>query len=503
MAILPGNLDYTDRDFDSLRARLEALIKSVFPDWTDFQVANFGNILIEHFAFVGDVLTKYQDNQSGESRIVTATQRKNILNLAKLIGFTADGNAPATAELTVTLAEVPVGDFTLNVGQEVRTKQVTDPVLFELLTAVTILAAADPPTATVDVENSTSQSEQFQSTSLPNQEFVLAEIPFIDNSLAISAADGIYTEEVNFLSSDATERHFVVVVDQNDRATVKFGNGINGTIPQGTIDMDYKTGGGAIGNVEAGTIEVIEGSFTDDLANPVQVSVTNVLKASGGVDRDSVEKIRQEAPESLRVLNRTVAREDYEINAEKLAQVARSLMLTSDNDTEIAENSGILFIIPEGGGQPTQSLLDAVLTQVTVTFPNTLTFKLEVRGSVFLTVNISARVFRAQGVTQAETRAEIEDVLNARFAISNPDGSKNLDVDYGFNFKDVDGNPSGEISWSVLQADVQNAQTVRKIGDQDGDFTLNGVDDDLTINQREFPQLGTVTLLDGDTGEAF
>jgi hypothetical protein len=62
VAVLPTSLDYTDKDFDALRARLIALVKSVFPDWSDFSVASFGNLLIEMYAFVGDVLTFYLDN---------------------------------------------------------------------------------------------------------------------------------------------------------------------------------------------------------------------------------------------------------------------------------------------------------------------------------------------------------------------------------------------------------------------------------------------------------
>ena len=50
MAAIPASVDYTDRDFDSLRARLIALVKSVFPDWSDFDVASFGNVLLELFA---------------------------------------------------------------------------------------------------------------------------------------------------------------------------------------------------------------------------------------------------------------------------------------------------------------------------------------------------------------------------------------------------------------------------------------------------------------------
>ncbi len=503
MAVIPSNLDYTDRDFDSLRNRLENLLRSVFTDWTDFQVANFGVMLMEMFAFVGDVLGFYQDNQAKESRILTATQRKNLIGLAKLIGFKVSGNSAATADVVISLAEVPAGNFNLPAGQIVRTPQISDQVEFQLLTAASIPALTDPPQVTVTVENSESQAEQFQSTGLPNQEFQLELTPFIDDSLTVIAADGTYTEVDNFLDSAAADRHFVVVVDQNDRATIKFGNGVNGSIPQGSIDADYKTGGGSIGNVEAGNISVVDGSFTDDLANPVTVSITNPVKASGGIDRQNVEQIKQLAPAELRVLNRTVSREDYEINSKRLTSVARALMLTSNESVEIVENSGKLFIVPVGGGVPSQALKDAVLLQVTVEFPNTLTFTVDVVDAVYLTINVTARVFRAAGFTQSETRTEIEAALAAFFALNNEDGSENEDIDFGFNFKDVDGNPTGEISWSTIFEAIAGTAAVRKIGDQPNDLALNGADDDVPIKVEEFPILGTITLTDGDTGESF
>ena len=86
MALLPTNIDYSDKDFDSIRTRLIALVKSVFPDWSDFSVASFGNILLEMYAFVGDVVTFYLDNQARESRLVTAVQRKNVIALARMLG---------------------------------------------------------------------------------------------------------------------------------------------------------------------------------------------------------------------------------------------------------------------------------------------------------------------------------------------------------------------------------------------------------------------------------
>src|SRR5690606_15053300 len=139
-----------------------------------------------------------------------------------------------------------------------------------------------------------------------------------------------------------------------------------GAIPTGTIRVRYKTGGGPQGNVDAERIVVLEGSFADAFGNPVEVSVTNPAPARGGVPRQSLAAAKVRAPASLRTLNRTVSREDFENNARRLPEVARPLMRTSNEDRTISENSGSLCVIPHGGGMPSQALKDQVLHQVTV-----------------------------------------------------------------------------------------------------------------------------------------
>ena len=84
MALLPDVIDYTDKDLDSLRLRIISLIQTVFPGWSDFETANFGNLLIELYAFVGDVITHYLDNLARESRLTTAVQRKNVIAYERL-----------------------------------------------------------------------------------------------------------------------------------------------------------------------------------------------------------------------------------------------------------------------------------------------------------------------------------------------------------------------------------------------------------------------------------
>lgn len=500
MSILPKNTDYSDRDFESLLRREQNLVRSVFPDWTDFNTASFGNILLELFAFVGENLSFYQDAQARESRIVTATQRKNVIALAKLLGYKLPGARAATADVVFQLAAAPAADVTIPAGTIVRTQEVTDPVRFQLLHAVTISTGAEPPMAVGTVEHSEMHDELFSSTGLAHQAFPLTFTPFLDGSAEITAGNGTFSEVESFLDSGPGDRHFLVLVDQNDRATVRFGDGLQGTIPTGTIRVRYKTGGGPQGNVDAERIVVLEGNFADAFGNPVDVSVKNPSPARGGVPRQSLAAAKVRAPASLRTLNRTVSREDFENNALRLPQVARALMLTSNEDSTIGENRGILFVIPQGGGLPSQALTEQVLHQVTAVYPCTLTFVVSVQDPVYRVIDVLARVFLRAGANPAAVRKAIEQALASHFAINLPDGRPNPEIGFGFHMKNAAGEPAGEVAWSDVLATVEAVPGVRKLGDRDEDFLLNGRSDDVLLAYREFPALGAVTLINGDTG---
>lgn len=499
--MLPTSTDYTDKDFDSLRVRLISLVRSVFPTWTDFNVANFGNIILEMFAFTGDVLLYYQDNQAQESRISTAQLRRSMIGLAKLVGYELPGASAATALLTVQFAAPPVGSITIAAGDKFSTLEITDPVVFQVLTSVVITAGSDPATAIVEVENSTTVEQSFTSNNLPNQSYLLTEAPFVDDSEVVAAGNGAYTKVTSFLDSLPTDRHYTVTVDENSRATLVFGNGVNGAIPTGLIDVLYKTGGGTAGNVEPDTIRKALQSYTDSLGNPVQIAlITNAESASGGAPPQSIEAARQQIPRATRVLNRSVAREDFEINAERISGVARALMLTSNELASIPENTGILYVVPEGGGTPSPSLKAAVLTQVTETYPCTLTFSPSVEDAQYLTVNVQATVFLRAGQVPSIVAARIRANLVEFFQITNADGTKNENVDFGANYLNADGALVPEIAFSDVYNVIRDTTGVRKIGDTPGSLLLNDEPSDLAIEVFQFPILGTVTLVNGDTG---
>jgi hypothetical protein len=503
MALLGPSTNYTDKDFDALLARCQNLIATAFPEWTDQERANFGNILVNMFCFVGDVLTKYQDNQAAEAFIGRVTQRRNILALCKQIAYTPTGNTVAQVDVQLTATPAPTGTLTVPTRTKVRTEAITNPVVYETLADVIFPPGASGP-ITITAENAEQKSELFTPTNRANQEIKLRDRPYVDGSLVVTAGNGVYEVVSDFLDSAASDRHCVVVVDQNDRATVRFGNGINGAIPAGSITATYKIGGGTAGVVEANTLRKLAGTYTDSFGNAINVSVTNPSPSTIPADRQTVDEIRLAAPRSLRVLTRTVAREDYEINALRVPGIARALMLTSDQDPAIDENTGMLFIVPRGGGLPTQDMKDDVKTMVTVTYPNTLTFDVGVYDVNYLVVNIEAVVFLKPNVLAATAKANILTALAKAFAITPADASDEDDgtldgIDFGYNLRDADGNISGSIAWSDVFDVIRDAAGVRKIDPGPGGLLLNGVRDDLAIEPRQFPALGTVTLINGDT----
>ena len=498
--LLPPSADYTDVDFDSFRARLIALLESVFPDWSDHDVAAFGNVLLEMYAFVGDVLGYYLDNHARESRLVTATQRKSVIALAQMLGYRLGGARAAVTELELRLAATPGADVVVRAGTMVRTEEVTEPVRFQLLEDARIVAGAEPPVAVARVEHSRSHQKLVDAGGLANLDVTLDRTPYLDGSARVSAANGEYTEVPTLLGSGATDRHFVVLVDQFDRATLRFGNGSSGAPPTGTVRVSYKTGGGALGNVDAGRLTVIEGTFSDAAGRPVRVSVSNPHKAQGGFDRETVASAKLRAPESLRATTRSVTREDFELNALRLPSVARALMLTSNEDTSIDENAGILFIVPASGGALTPALRSAVLRQVTEAYPSTLTFQVAVQDAVYRRVDLAARIFLREGANAVSVRDAVRERLREHFRITVPDGTPNRAIDFGFNLRDAAGIPVGELALSDLFNVVRDTPGVRKIGDRAEDFTLNGRHADVRLRIKEFPVLGSVVLLEGESG---
>lgn len=125
----------------------------------------------------------------------------------------------------------------------------------------------------------------------------------------------------------------------------------------------YRTGGGAAGNVARGAIRVLRSSV------PYVAGVANREAARGGVDGESVENAKVRAPHILRVQERAVTAEDYEVIAR---EAARSLRRVRCLPAVAGEGGAVRVLVvpdavPDEGGRlrfeqliPPDSVLAAV-----------------------------------------------------------------------------------------------------------------------------------------------
>lgn len=96
------DIKYTGKDFNSLRSQLIEFAKNYFPDsYNDFSPTSPGMMFIEMAAYVGDILSFYQDSQIQESFIQYAKNPGNLYNLAYMFGYRPKVVTPSTATLDI------------------------------------------------------------------------------------------------------------------------------------------------------------------------------------------------------------------------------------------------------------------------------------------------------------------------------------------------------------------------------------------------------------------
>jgi len=118
------NIKYTDKNFSSLRGQLVELAKNYFPDaYNDFSATSPGMMFMEMSAYVGDILSFYQDSQLQETFLQYAKDPGNLYSMAYMMGYKPKLTSASTVniELTQRVAAISTGSTYLpNFNQALR-----------------------------------------------------------------------------------------------------------------------------------------------------------------------------------------------------------------------------------------------------------------------------------------------------------------------------------------------------------------------------------------------
>ncbi|MEV6871428.1 baseplate J/gp47 family protein [Amycolatopsis sp. NPDC051128] len=366
-------IDYQARDYESLLRAMRELIPAKLPEWQDFaNEADFGNVLLELFAHIGDILSYYQDRVANESFLGTARTRRSVIEHLRLIGYELGTAAPAAATLSLTVPGSVTSAVTIAKGDAFATRsQKNRPsIVFEYtreapLTIDFGTVTPDPATGrkvfgAIPVEEGQLVSGELLGTSdgSRDQSFPLAHPGLIlrppgpaqqagqDVTVVsqLGASITAWTLRETLAFSEAGQQDYMIRIDDGNRASVIFGDGVFGAIPpQGTfIRATYRVGGGLAGNVPANAITTIVNAAQLALLGG---AVSNPAPATGGAERETIEHAVQHAPAVFRSLRRAVTAEDYEALALSFKGVGKVRAVAT------GWNEVTLFVAPSGGGK--------------------------------------------------------------------------------------------------------------------------------------------------------
>jgi phage-related baseplate assembly protein len=408
---------YVGKDYANIVEDCVARIKEAYPDkWNDFYEDSSGMMLVEAFAYIADLLLFYLERQANETYLPTATERQNLLNMCKLVGYRVSNARPAEAGLLFSLHRPHARGISIPKGTAVES---AGGVVFE-----TLEDASVPPGATEAAcgaaEGETHDERLGYSDGTAGQGFFLPRATVIEIISVRVGGTGWDPVESLADQSDASPA-YTADIDAFGRARVSFGDGKNGRIPEtgAEISSAYRIGGGARGNVAANTLTAMRDVVADEAGERVLVSVTNPMPASGGAEPESAERIRMWAPRYFEAQNRCVTQADYETiamtfqdrDAGAIAK-ARAVVRERSGEANViryyvlayAENSSALALA-------SQPLKDALLRHVNER--KMLTDWVEIEDGAWRPVDIRGTLRLVPGVARETAVTRVKNALQA------------------------------------------------------------------------------------------
>lgn len=142
----------------------------------------------------------------------------------------------------------------------------------------------------------------------------------VQSCIRLQDGNETWKPQRDLLGSERFAREFVVEVERDGVAYLRFGDGVLGQRPAAKtrFTAHYRVGNGAAGNVGTDAI-------TRVVSNIAGITrVWNPLPAVGGVEPEAMEQVRQFAPQAFRVQERAVTPADYVEVTQRRADVQRA-----------------------------------------------------------------------------------------------------------------------------------------------------------------------------------
>lgn len=319
MATTP-NLKIDGLDFTSIRDNLKTYLQSQ----TQFQDYNFDS---SGLSFILDILAYntyynsfYVNMASTEAFLSTAQRRNSVVNLARSLNYTPRSVSSAKVSGTLSLTAVDAANTPfINVAKSSKFEAIVDQQKYNFITTapITALRNANNQYIVEDVtlvEGSNITELYTYAVSNPTQRFLInsanADVSTLTVRVINSSADATIR---NFSKADniiyVTESSLIYYLEEveDGKFEVFFGDDFLGKkLDDGNIIvLDYVISSGSSANGIRNLTSLLSGATISTS------SFTPSEPSYGGDEKESIAKIRYNAPKSYTSQNRAVTTEDY------------------------------------------------------------------------------------------------------------------------------------------------------------------------------------------------
>ena len=448
-----STFDYTSRDYASIQTDLLARASSQIPEWTSRESSDFGMVMVDLWAYMGDVLHYYVDRAARESFLGTATQRESVLAFANLLDYVPSGRTAARASIQLDASNTTATD-----SAPIYIPQYTRFVATPLVdTATSVIFTLDIPIAFVGTSSGASANlvsdgvtyvtypkstivnalvtegerftEVYTSTGLTNQRITLRQSGVVTESIIVNVAEGTngtavrYTYSPRILDGTTSSLIFAVDIDADNNSILYFGNGVNGKIPTTNTDITitYRRSRGSAGNVSVGAISGLESTTVPSKPSlDGLVVIPNTTSAAGGVDIESINSLKYNIPVAFRTQDRAVSLQDYMDIVKRVPGIIKSTAYLSGSTVQI-----LALEEPSSYGSSNTLVLDSIKQQEVIDYlaPRQIAYVTSTVGaSVTLTpVNIVGTVQVKNGFVQQVVYNNVVTAIKDLFSFDNSD----------------------------------------------------------------------------------
>lgn len=336
-----ADFDYTSRDYLTIRQDLFDRASVLVPEWSSRNRADFGVVLVDLWAYMGDVLHYYVDRAAGETYLNTATQTSSVLAIANLLDYRPLFQTSATGSVTVE-ATVPTHESTITIPAGtgfIAPATDNNPIVYFTSTSTTTLGPSVPSAVIAVAEGELVVNEKpVNSVSLiagisngaAGQRFNLRYTGVVASSVEVLVKEGTvvsgeattvkYFYAANLADVASNSKSFTLEVSADGVTQVIFGNNVNGKIPANGAEVmvSYRKGLGFNGNIGADRVQ----SFSNYTIDGLNIVASSTM--TGGADMESIDSMRANIPLMFRTQDRAVSLQDFKDLALRSPQVAKA-----------------------------------------------------------------------------------------------------------------------------------------------------------------------------------